>query len=101
MVTSLSLVAGSDSGIKGDENTNTNQPVFLGQISASFPGTLGGLTVLAEFSGLHGEHAEPRPSTNGFGFQGTFDVSTTTDANGTFKLNAPFLPEGFEPSASW
>jgi len=50
-------------------------------------GTLAGLTVLAEFSGLHGGTLNLAPQ-NGFGYQGLYDVRTTTDANGTFTLNS-------------
>jgi len=42
VVTSLQLTSQSDTGIKGDSNTSTNQPAFVGQVAASFPGTVSG-----------------------------------------------------------
>ncbi len=95
IVTSLQLTAASDSGIQGDGNTKVTSPQFIGQVFATFPGTVAGLTVLAEFSGLHAGNLTLAPL-NGFGFQGTYDVSATTNANGSFTISAPPLPEGFE-----
>lgn len=96
-VTSLRLINASDTGIVGDENTNTKNPVFVGQVAASFPGTVAGLTVYAEFSGLHGGNLSLQPL-NGRGLDpnSVIDVQTTTDANGGFLIKAPFLPEGFQ-----
>ncbi|WP_406696071.1 S8 family serine peptidase [Singulisphaera sp. Ch08] len=95
VVTSLQLTDASDTGIKGDGITNANQPVFIGQVGASFPGTVAGLQVLVQFNSLHGGSFNLAPGGGGRGFVGTFDVLATTDANGTFIINAPFLPEGY------
>ena len=84
-----------DTGIGGDENTNFNQPLFVGQVTSNFPGTLAGLTVLAEFNSLHGGNLDLAPGPDGRGFIGSFDAVATTDANGHFTIQAPFLPEGF------
>ena len=93
VITSLQLLPQYDTGIKGDENTNINMPTFIGQAYAAFPGTLSGLTVYAEFNSLHGGVNDL--TTNGRGFTGDYDVKVQTDANGTFEIPAPFLPEGF------
>jgi len=93
-ITSLQLLPQSDSGIQGDENTNVNQPRFVGQVSANFPGSVGGLTVLVQFNALHGGGLD-LDTASGRGFRGSFDVTATTDVNGRFIINAPFLPEGF------
>ena len=95
IITSFDLLPSSDTGIKGDSNTNISAPIFVGQIATSFPGTVSGLTVLAEFNSLHGGNLDLTPL-NGRGYTGSFDVQVTTDANGTFKIPAPFLPEGFQ-----
>ncbi|SIO62070.1 Subtilase family protein [Singulisphaera sp. GP187] len=95
LVTSFQLMDASDTGIKGDGITNANQPVFIGQVGASFPGTVAGLQVLVQFNGLHNGQFDLAPGGGGRGFVGTFDVLATTDANGTFIINAPFLPEGY------
>ncbi len=94
-VQSVVLNPNSDSGIKGDNNTDITTPVFNGQVSASFPGSLAGLTVLAEFNSLHGGTNNLATGSNGRGFVGNFDVQTTTDASGRFVIQAPHLPEGF------
>ena len=47
-----------DTGILGDENTRTSIPVFVGQVSPSFPGTSRGVTILAQFNSLHGGSPE-------------------------------------------
>jgi large repetitive protein len=95
-VTSLSLSPQSDTGIAGDGNTNTNTPTLVGQVASPFPGTVAGLTVVAEFSGLHGGATTLGTGSGGRGFSGPFDVATTTDANGAFVIQAPPLPEGFQ-----
>src|SRR5207245_1492966 len=82
-------------GVKGDNNTNVNAPTFVGQVYNGFPGTVSGLTVLAEFNSLHGGTID-LASNGGRGFTGSYDVQVTTDANGTFRIPAPFLPEGFQ-----
>ena len=65
-------------------------------MSANFPGTLAGLTVLAEFNSLHGGNLNLAPGPNGRGFAGSFDVTTTTNATGHFTIQAPSLPEGYQ-----
>ena len=94
VITSFQLVPASDSGIKGDGNTNIQAPTFIGQVFAQFPGTLSGLTVLAEFNSLHGG-ALKLNTLNGRGFTGNYEVLATTNANGSFTFTAPFLPEGY------
>jgi hypothetical protein len=93
VITSFTLAPGFDSGIKGDENTNFNMPTFVGQVTANFPGSVAGLTVLAEFNSLHGGNIDL--NSPGRGFTGSFDVQVTTNATGGFTLPAPFLPQGF------
>lgn len=95
VVTSFQLTDASDSGQKGDGVTNVAQPVFVGQVGASFPGTVSGLQVLVQFNGLHGGSFDLAPGGGGRGFVGSYDVLATTDANGTFIIQAPFLPEGY------
>ena len=95
VITSFELLPASDTGIKGDSDTNLSNPIFVGQIATTFPGTVSGLTVIAEFNSLHGGNLDLSPL-NGRGYTGSFDVQVTTDANGTFRIPAPFLPEGFQ-----
>ncbi len=98
VITSLSLQAASDTGIPGDANTNDNTPTFVGQVSEPFPGSVAGVTILAEFSGLHGGVLN-LGSQNGRGSSGTVDLQVTTDANGAFTFPGAtpvFLPEGFQ-----
>ena len=96
MVTTLNLTPASDTGIAGDNNTSLNQPSFIGQVAASFPGTVSGLTVLIQFSGYHGGNFTLAPQ-GGRGYTGTYDIQTTTNANGTFTFTPPAaLPEGFQ-----
>lgn len=64
-------------------------------MGASFPGTVSGLQVLVQFNGLHGGSFDLAPGGGGRGFVGSYDVLATTDANGTFIIQAPFLPEGY------
>jgi hypothetical protein len=101
LVTSFQLAPGSDSGIKGDQNTNVSNPTFIGQVSNAFPGTYAGVTVLVEFNALHGGTLDLTTGANGRGSNpgGHIDIQTTTDANGTFRVTAPFLPEGFQEVA--
>jgi hypothetical protein len=96
IITSLTLAPGSDTGVSGDSNTSISTPQFVGQVSASFPGTVAGLTVVAEFSGLHGGSLNLATGSGGRGFTGSFDVTATTNATGGFVIQAPFLPEGYE-----
>ena len=95
-VAAVALDPSTDSGIQGDANTNDTTPIFDGQVSASFPGTLANLTVLAQFSSLHGGNLNLAPGPNGRGFVGSFDVMTTTNATGHFTIQAPSLFEGYQ-----
>ena len=96
IVTTLNLAPSSDTGIPGDNNTAINQPTFIGQVASSFPGTVAGLTVLIQFNGYHGGNFTLAPQ-GGRGYTGSFDIQTTTDANGSFTFTPPFtLPEGFQ-----
>ncbi len=101
VITSLQLTSASDSGIQGDGNTNITDPSFIGQVYATFPGTISGLTVLAEFSGLHNGNLTLAPL-NGYGYTGTYDVSTTTNANGSFTINGRRIcRKGLRTCGSW
>ncbi len=103
VISNFSLAPQSDSGIGGDNDTNNQRPSLIGQVTARFPSSLAGLTVLVEFNGI--PHAGVRRGGldlklggNRRGFSGQFDVMTTTDALGRFTINypanAPVLPEG-------
>jgi hypothetical protein len=96
VVTAVKLDPSTDSGIAGDENTNITTPLFDGQVTAAFPTALGGLTVLAQFNSLHGGNIDLAPGMGGRGSTGTADVTTHTDANGHFTIQAPTLFEGFQ-----
>ncbi len=96
-ILSLQLAPAYDSGIKGDQNTNNQLPAFVGQVQANFPGTAGGLTVVAEFNALHQGTFDLAQGAGGRGFTGNFDVQVTTDAQGRFAFVAPTaLPNGFQ-----
>ncbi|MFO0910304.1 MAG: hypothetical protein U0794_18500 [Isosphaeraceae bacterium] len=92
-VTSLVLQPAFDTGIKNDENTYTSPATFVGQVTANFPGSVSGVTVLAQFNSLHG--GTLNLGTNGRGWTGTYDVRVTTNPDGSFTIPSPFLPEGF------
>ncbi len=100
IVTSLQLTAASDSGIQGDENTNVNDPVFIGQVTDSFPGSVQGVTIQGQYSALHGGNLTLVPQNGRGSTGGSPDFTVTTNANGTFTIpaaSAPiFLPEGFQ-----
>ncbi len=102
-ISTLVLAPASDSGIKGDKDTNVNRPTFVGQVAALFPNTVSGLTIYAQFNGI--AHAglatgglNLAVGSNGRGVVGQYDVTTTTDVNGVFTINYPAgvtpLPEG-------
>src|SRR5262249_46188021 len=42
-------------------DTNNTRPVLVGQVHAVFPGSAAGLTVLAQFNGLHGGSLDLAP----------------------------------------
>jgi large repetitive protein len=88
------MAPGSDTEILNDESTLVPNPQFVAQVAANYPGSVSGLTVLAEFSGLHGGTFDLAPGLGQRGFVGNFDVQTTTDASGRFVIQAPFLPPG-------
>src|SRR5262249_26939112 len=94
--TAVPPIPTSDSGIGGDENTNITTPRFVGQVGASSPATLSGLTVLAEFNSLHGGNLDLNPGPNGRGFIGSFDATARTDSTGKFVIQAPALFEGYQ-----
>lgn len=95
VVTSFQITDASDSGAKNDGSTNVSQPVFIGQVRASFPGSVSNVQVLVQFNGLHNGILDLNPGGGGRGYVGSYDVLATTDANGTFIIQAPFLPEGY------
>ena len=102
----VALNPNSDSGIKGDQNTNVRQPTLNGQLGANFPGTVANLVVLVEFNGIPHNNASTgaplpigsldlTPGVGGRGYSGNYDVLTTTDAAGRFFITAPAnLPDG-------
>ncbi|MFI5457180.1 MAG: Ig-like domain-containing protein [Isosphaerales bacterium] len=90
----------NDTGIVGDQNTNISQPVFIGQVYAPFPGTVAGLQVYVEFSGLHNGNITLAVGGGGRGYTGTYDAVVTTDADGAFSVTAPPLPEGFQQAVA-
>src|SRR5262249_54520669 len=51
-IASVSLDKASDTGIPGDQNTNQVRPKFVGKVNNAFPGTVGGVTIVAEFNSL-------------------------------------------------
>ena len=102
-VSSITLAASSDTGIKGDLNTRINTPSITGQVTARFPATVANILVYAEFNGIvHPGIAagglDLGVGAGGRGFVGRFDVQTTTDALGRFTIVYPAgvspLPEG-------
>ncbi len=87
----------NDTGIPNDQNTNVSQPQFIGQVYAPFPGTVAGLQVYLEFTGLHTGDVLLNVGAGGRGYTGAYDMVVTTDANGQFTFTAPSaLPEGFQ-----
>lgn len=102
----VQLSSASDSGIKGDQNTNVQQPTFVGQLGSNFPGTVAGVIVLAEFNGIaHNSTTTGRPEApgtidlavgiGGRGFAGNYDTYAVTDSTGKFTITAPKgLPDG-------
>ncbi len=73
-------------------------PTFIGQVATELPRhgvRADAAAVLIEFNALHGGVLNLAPL-SGRGFTGSFDVQVTTNANGTFTVPAPFLPEGFQ-----
>ncbi len=91
----VQLAPASDSGIKGDSNTNVTQPSFVGQVGANFPGSAAGVIVYAEFAGLHGGKTTLGVGPGGRGLVGTYDTYAITNASGQFTITAPAgLPDG-------
>ena len=87
----------NDTGIVGDQNTNVSQPILIGQIYASFPGTVANLPIYVEFSGLHNGVINLAPGIGGRGFTGTPDLVVTTNSVGAFTvMPSTALPEGFQ-----
>ena len=89
LITTLTMTAATDTGIVGDQNTNLSNPIFIGQVFASFPGTVANLQVYVEFSGLHNGSTTLAVGGGGRGFTGTYDELVTTNANGAFAFQAP------------
>jgi hypothetical protein len=100
-ILSFGLAPESDSGIPGDDNTRFdgspgNPLEFVGRVSAAFPGTVAGLTVVAQFNALNGGTFSLQQGPGGIGFVGGFNVQTTTDENGNFRFAVPsVLADGF------
>lgn len=85
----------SDTGIAGDQNTKVKNPFISGHITSPFLTALQGVVIVAEFNGLHSGSFDLGQGVGGRGFSGTFDVTTTTDAQGNFVFQAPAnLPDG-------
>ena len=93
------LEPASDSGVQGDENTNNRRPVFIGQVRSSLLGGVANLVVVAQINSRQpNDLLALRVGTNGRGLLGTSptDIVTTTDANGTFRIEVPDdLVDGF------
>ena len=96
VVTSFQLTDASDTGIKGDGNTNLTWarvhrpggrqlPRHGLRADRSWSSSTACTAVFSTWCPVRG----------GRGFVGNFDVVVTTDANGTFRVQAPFLPEGY------
>ncbi len=100
VVTSFQITDASDSGAKDDGSTNVSQPVFIGQVRASFPGSVSNVQVLVQFNGLHNGILDLNPGGGGRGFVGSYDVLATTDANGTFMIQARSCPKATTRSGS-
>ena len=97
-INNLRLAPASDTGIRGDNNTNSTRPSFVGTVSNSFLGTVSGIQIVGEFNALHGSVLDLRAGATNppRGFTGAFDVSAITLADGTFTLNlSTDLPNGF------
>ena len=99
----VGLTFATDSGTKGDQNTNNNRPGITGRILSSFPGTVAGVTVYIQFSGIiHPGMASGTLNLgvgqNQRGAIGIVDAAAVTDANGFFSIDYPAnlapLPEG-------
>ena len=96
IISAVGLAANSDTGIAGDNNTNDTTPSISGQVTATFPGTVSGLLVYAEFNGISHTQYGVLPGgldlgvgSGGRGFTGHFDVQTTTNSLGQFTINYP------------
>ncbi len=99
LITTLIMnpVSTNDTGIVGDQNTNISQPQFIGQVYAAFPGTVAGLQIYLQFTGLHTGDVLLTVGAGGRGYSGSYDMVVTTDANGQFSFTPPsVLPEGFQ-----
>jgi large repetitive protein len=93
----MTPTAANDTGIVGDQNTNITNPTFIGQVFASFPGTVAGLQVFIGF-GNQANQGVPNLTvgTGGRGTGGSFTEVVTTDANGTFNVTSSGLLQGFQ-----
>ena len=78
VVTSFQMTPQTDTGIAGDQNTNTSQPQFIGQVFNGFPGTVANLQVYIEFNGLHPELNGGFDLAVGGGGRGFAPAATTT-----------------------
>ncbi|MHB1559808.1 MAG: S8 family serine peptidase, partial [Isosphaeraceae bacterium] len=99
-ITTFTMSPTSDTGIAGDQNTNNTQPQFIGQLYVPFPGSISGDQVYVQFSGDNGGATTLAVGGGGRGYTGAYDVSATTDPNGTFTVSAPVLPEGFQTAVA-
>jgi hypothetical protein len=86
----------SDTGIPNDQNTRLTDPFISGHIAAPFLTSLAGVTIVAEFNGLHSGAFGLAQGSSGRGYSGVIDVTTTTDAQGNFVFQTPTftLPDG-------
>ena len=93
----MTPTAANDTGIVGDQNTNITDPTFIGQVYASFPGTVAGLEVYIGF-GNTANQGVPNLAVGagGRGFSGSYSEVVTTDANGTFNVTSSGLLQGFQ-----
>ena len=94
----VGLLPADDTGIPSDQNTRLVRPRFIGQITSAFPGSLGGLRVVAQFNALHGGVFDLTAGAGGRGISAgaNIDVETTTNADGSFSFQTPAnLRDGF------
>ncbi len=93
----MTPTANNDTGIVGDQNTMITNPTFIGQVFASFPGTVANLQVLIEFTNTTNQgNLTLAVGGGGRGFTGTFTEMVTTDANGAFTVTSSGLLQGFQ-----
>ena len=74
VVTSLQLTPATDTGIQGDENTNVNRPVFVGQVADELPRQRPGRDGPGRVQRPARRQPRPRPGRTAAASTGPFDV---------------------------